>query len=80
MVEIIRLHGYAIDCDRRMQPRTESSAIDGHGNQWSHFAKYENGSWSCKIGEDHDIAFASLALIEGDLYGKVVRVLSRPIK
>jgi hypothetical protein len=80
-VKIIKLHGYTLDLDRHSTPNTEAIAIYSDDNiEWSHFAKFTSGRWVSKIGEDHDISHASLDLLEGPFYGKVVRVLSRPIQ
>jgi hypothetical protein len=35
--------------------------------------------WSSKLGDGNDIARVTLEDLEGKLYGKVVKVLSRPI-
>ena len=80
MAEIIKLHGYIVECDRHAEPLTDSVAIYAQGPDWTHFAKYVNGQWLSKIGEDHDITHASLDQLEGDLYGEVVQILSRATK
>lgn len=76
-VRIIKLHGYIVEGDRHTEPLVESIAIYAKGRDWTHFAKYTGGQWMSKLGEDHDISHRSLDLLEGDLYGEVVRILSR---
>jgi hypothetical protein len=79
-VQIIKLHGYAVEWDKHTEPSSESVAIYAKGEEWTHFAKYTNGRWNSKLGEDHDVAHLSLHVLEGDLYGKVVLVLSKAAK
>lgn len=74
---ILELHGFVVELDRHRRPVAESIAIYAKGDEWTHFAKYVDGTWTSKIGEDHDITHTSLELLEGDMYGTVVRILSR---
>jgi hypothetical protein len=74
---IIRLHGFIVELEPKAVPRAEAVAIYAKGEEWLHFAKFTDGVWASKMGEDHDITHASLELLEGDLYGKVVKILSR---
>jgi hypothetical protein len=74
---IIKLHGFIVELERNTVPLAESIAIYAKGKDWEHFAKFENGVWKSKIGEDHDITHSSLELLEGDMYGHVVKILSR---
>jgi hypothetical protein len=77
---IINLHGYLVEIDKRTKPSAEAIAIYAKDREWTHFAKYTGGQWMSKLGDDHDIAHSSLDLLEGDLYGEVVRILSRETK
>jgi hypothetical protein len=79
-IRIIQLHGYTVEWSRYDEPLSESIAVYANGEEWTHFAKYVAGQWLSKLGDDHDIAHTSLKVLEGDLYGEVVRVLSRPMK
>ena len=74
---IIKLHGFVMELEPNAIPFADSVAIYAKGGEWEHFAKFTDGTWTSKIGEDHDIAHSSLKLLEGDLYGKVVKILSR---
>ena len=76
---MIQLHGFSVDCELGTEPQSESIAIYAKDGEWTHLSKYKNGQWLSKIGEDHDIAHASLDSLEGELYGKVALILSRPI-
>lgn len=74
---IIKLHGFVVELEPTAHPLTDSVAVYGKGEEWAHFAKFSNGVWMSKLGEDHDITHSSLDLLEGDLYGNVVKILSR---
>jgi hypothetical protein len=80
VVKIITLHGYIIDLAKHEVPTSEAIAIYADGENWTHFSKYRDGQWFSKIGEDHDISHSSLDILEGNFFGEVVRILSRPIK
>jgi hypothetical protein len=77
VTKIIKLHGFVVEHAPDIPPLTESIAVFAKGEDWEHFAKFANGVWSSKIGEDHDITHSSLQVLEGDLYGRVVKILSR---
>ena len=74
---IIKLHGFPVEVERNTAPVAESIAIYAKGEDWEHFAKFDDGVWKSKIGEDHDIMHSSLDVLEGDMYGHVVKILSR---
>jgi hypothetical protein len=47
----------------------------------SHAARQlPNGKWTSKLGDWDDIEHATLEALEGDLYGKAVQILKRPVK
>jgi hypothetical protein len=75
---IIRLHGFTEILSEEDVPSTDSIAIYAIGNEWVHFARFSNGSWSSKLGEGHDISRVTLTDMAIDDYGKVVKILSRP--
>jgi len=75
---IIKDHGFTVDCDAASTPETDAIAIYAEGNEWTHFAKFSSGSWSCKLGEGHDVMGVTIEHLEGTLYGRVVKILSRP--
>jgi hypothetical protein len=75
---IIRTHGFTAELDAAIEPDTDAIAIYGQGHEWTHFAKFVQGVWSSKLGEGHDVVRFRLQDLEGSLYGRVVKVLSRP--
>src|SRR5579864_1724568 len=52
---IIRKHGFTIDSNPASTPETDAIAIYAEGDEWTHFAKFSAGAWSCKLGEGHDV-------------------------
>ena len=80
VTSIIKLHGYTKKVSRESVERYRAAvAIYSIGQEWTHFAKWSNGLWSSKIGEDHDIKGVTLEDLEGRLYGKVTAILCRPL-
>ena len=75
---IIRTHGYTISTDATITPETDAVAIYAEGNEWTHFAIFATGTWSSKLGDGHDVTHVQLQDLEGNLYGKVVKILRRP--
>jgi hypothetical protein len=76
--EIIRLHGFTVVISKDESPEADAIAIYAIGNEWTHFAKFSDGAWSCKLGEGHDVSRVNLDDLTVDMYGEVVKVLSRP--
>ena len=76
---IIRVHGYTVEVDFNSTPKTAAVAIYSKDNEWTHFAKFFDGQWRCKLGEGHDISGMLLQDIEGTYYGNLFKVLSRPV-
>jgi len=74
---IIRLHGFTVEIDRDAAPENDAIAIYAEGNEWTHFAKFSDGSWSSKLGDGHDVCGVKLEHLEGKLYGEVRKILSR---
>jgi hypothetical protein len=75
---IIKTHGFTVETEIRSTPGTDAIAIFAEGNEWTHFAKFSNGSWSSKLGDGHDVIGVSPEHLEGPLYGKIIKVLCRP--
>jgi hypothetical protein len=80
VVSIIKTHGFIVDSDTVGTPETDAIAIYAEGDEWTHFAKFSGGSWSCKLGDGHDVIGVKLENLVGTLYGNVVKVLRRPPK
>ena len=76
-ISILRLHGFVIEAEIFSTLDAESVAIYGKGDEWVHFAKFNDGKWWSKLGDGHDIWHSTLKELEGDLYGKVAKILSR---
>src|SRR5947208_403627 len=52
---ILALHGFVVECTDRSAIVAESVAIFADGQEWTHFAKFSNGEWCSKMGDDHDV-------------------------
>jgi len=78
---IFRMHGFTIETeDPYDPPQTDAIAIYAEGTEWTHFAKFQNGVWSSKLGEGHDVTGVPIQRLEGELYGRVVKTLRRPLR
>lgn len=75
---IIRSYGFTVDNNLARAPETDAIAIYAEGEDWTHFAKFADGSWSCKLGDGHDVLGVQLEHFAGKLYGKLFKILSRP--
>ena len=75
---IVAVFGFTVEIDPMSVPDTEAIAIYADGNDWTHFARFSNGHWSSKLGEGHDVENIDIADLEGAMYGKIAKVLSRP--
>jgi hypothetical protein len=75
---IMAVFGFTVEVNPLSIPETEAIAIYAEGNDWTHFARFSNGSWSSKLGEGHDVKMIELKDLEGHIYGNVTKVLSRP--
>ncbi|MDQ2947975.1 MAG: hypothetical protein M3Y27_18915 [Acidobacteriota bacterium] len=75
---IIRVHGFTVELDVNAHPESDAIAIYAEGNDWSHFARFSNGAWACKLGGGHDVYPIRLKDLEGSVYGRVVKILARP--
>ena len=77
--KIIRLHGFIVELVPDAVPNADAVAIYAIAGEWTHFAKFSDGQWSCKLGEGHDVSRITLDDLSGSLYGTVVKILSRSI-
>ena len=71
VTSILRISGFTVEIDPEDSPKAEAIAIYAQGDEWTHFARFDNGFWSSKLGEGHDIMRISLKDLEGGLYGRV---------
>jgi hypothetical protein len=78
---IIATHGFVVENADPTTVSTDSVAIFAEGDKWTHFAKFTNGEWSSKLGEDHDVTHVRLRDLEGasPKYGRLVKILSRGV-
>lgn len=51
---------------------------DVDGNPTHMARQLENGFWTSKLGNDHDIEHVSLDTLVGPIYGNVLKILRRP--
>ncbi|HLK63307.1 MAG TPA: hypothetical protein VKU19_07700 [Bryobacteraceae bacterium] len=77
VISILGLHGFKFELPSSQVPVGEAIAIYAIGDEWTHFAKFSNGQWASKLGDGHDIVHHALDSLEGSLYGKVVKILTR---
>jgi hypothetical protein len=78
---IVQLHGYTLDTTSTTE--ADAVAIYAISGEWTHLARSQDGRWVSKLGEGHDIIHSTPDVLEGDLFGRVVRVLAnrgQPIK
>jgi len=76
---IIRCHGFTVEIGVDEIPEADAIAIYSVGDEWSHFAKFANDGWRCKLGIGHDVIGFDLHDLETAMYGKVVKILRRPL-
>jgi hypothetical protein len=77
--KIIRLHGFTKVLGSGELPGADAIAIYAIGNEWTHFAKFSDGTWKSKLGRGHDVSGVNLEDLTIDMYGEVVMILSRPM-
>ena len=84
VVELFRQAGYEICSDGRLQAGYEKIAIYTNDGGPTHAARQlENGRWTSKLGNYHDIEHDSLEALNGDGYGEygsVAVFMVRPIR
>ena len=78
--KIIRLHGFTVEISLDAQPTTDAIAIYAEGSEWTHFACFREGEWKSKLGQGNDVERILLNHFEVGDYGKVVKILCRPIQ
>lgn len=74
---IFEIHGYEETNDRSLEPEYEKIAIYVRLETPEHVARQkESGIWTSKLGKGVDIEH-TLEGLEGELYGKVTRIMRR---
>lgn len=77
-VQAFKLIGYKQCQDDTLELKLVKVAIFANGNIPTHAARQlDDGRWTSKLGRSIDITHA-LRGLEGDEYGKVVQLLSKP--
>ncbi|HEV2763302.1 MAG TPA: hypothetical protein VGV38_10040 [Pyrinomonadaceae bacterium] len=78
-IEVYALHGFRPCEDARPEEGFEKVALYEKDGEPTHVARQlEDGTWTSKLGEDEDIEHGTLEALEGDLYGRVTKLLKRP--
>jgi hypothetical protein len=76
--EIFKRHGYELSNNSHHEQGFEKIAIYADDDGAQHVARQQqDGKWSSKLGDGSDIEHLNLEILEGELYGSVVRVLKR---
>lgn len=79
-VDVFELHGYQETRDRTLEPEYEKIAIYASAEGPEHVARQgASGVWFSKMGAGVDIEH-TLEALEGDFYGKVVKIMRRECK
>ena len=77
-VKIFEIHGYRETDDDSLETEYEKIAIYASPDGPEHVARQKaSGAWTSKMGKGHDIEHATLGCLEGDLMGKVVKIMKR---
>ncbi|MGA2883468.1 MAG: hypothetical protein ABSG13_31385 [Bryobacteraceae bacterium] len=80
-LKVFALHGYRETDDDALEPSYEKIAIYAGREGPEHVARQRgSGLWTSKMGKGRDIDHATLASLEGDSYGRVVKIMKRPCK
>ena len=78
--KIFKLHGYEVASSYALEIGFQKVAIyeDSDGLA-SHVAlQLPSGTWTSKLGTGHDIEHPDPDCLEGELYGRISRILKRP--
>jgi hypothetical protein len=76
-MRLFEIHGYVETTDRSLEIEYEKIAIYASADGPEHVARQKaSGAWTSKAGSGIDMEHA-LESLEGDLYGKVVKVMKR---
>lgn len=77
---VFEILGYHVCVTRNLEPGYEKIALYGSSGEFQHVAKQlPSGTWSSKLGLDHDIMHGTLEALEGESYGQVEVLMRRPI-
>jgi hypothetical protein len=77
-MSIFKIHGYTETEDRTLELEYEKIAIYAGPDGPEHVARQKaSGIWTSKMGKGVDIQHDTLESLEGDFYGKVVKIMKR---
>ncbi len=80
-LRVFAIHGYADTDDDSLEPLFEKVAIYAGSEGPEHVARQKaSGLWTSKMGKGRDIDHTTLAALEGEFYGRVVKIMKRPCK
>jgi len=80
-LKVFALHGYTETDDDAFEPSYEKIAIYAGTEGPEHVARQKaSGLWTSKMGKGRDIDHAALSDLEGECYGRVVRIMRRPCR
>jgi hypothetical protein len=76
---VFAIHGYRETDDDTHEASYEKIAIYGGPEGPEHVARQKaSGVWTSKMGKGRDIDHVTLAALECELFGRVVRIMKRP--
>ena len=76
-VDVFEIHGYRETVDRSLELDCEKIAIYASADGPEHVARQRaSGMWTSKTGKGRDLEH-ELEWLEGDFYGKVVKIMKR---
>jgi hypothetical protein len=77
-IKVFADHGYQDAADDSLEPEYEKIAIYATHETPEHVARQKaSGVWTSKMGRGHDIDHATLAALEGETMGKVIKIMKR---
>jgi hypothetical protein len=78
-LKVFSIHGYSEAEDDRLETDAEKIAIYATSDGPEHVARQKaTGVWTSKMGKGHDIEHPTLACLEGEIIGRVVKIMKRP--
>ncbi len=78
-LRVFAIHGYTETDDGSLEPSYEKIAIYAGTEGPEHVARQKaSGLWTSKMGKGRDIDHFGLAALEGELFGRVVKIMKRP--
>ena len=81
LVRVFERAGFVLCDSPEHEPGYEKIAIYGDGDEYTHVARQliTDGTWTSKLGPEDDVNHATPDALAGGAYGKVAKILRRPI-